>query len=383
MALRIGDYVYSGELRNTRRNGVFGWIEFAPDYGVRIELTGNFSGELEGKRIRFQVPRRQQEDFSDPPELPDEVETLADRQIGVIGDVVRRTVKVPTVPIDEFLSLSKEDQQTHVEEKECLYLEWFSQNGRVVAEIVEPQLAVVDSEDTESELDDNSGPAEDGQFALGVTEIRFDDDGNPHVEQYDVVDDDAEEEEEEDPYGLFDQEFNDKLAESLGPVPNPEPETGDAEPRPRPWDEVIPGLDPETKELYDQWDEIFEGKRDEPVSYLFQEPLRLPLPERVETDEEAEPLVRAILAQLALLSVALDVCEHYTPLQTYKLLMQEILPSAKVHPNLAESEIVQHYSTTDFCTQCEAEFDAEYDAMQDGDEFDDDTDADESDQSPE
>ncbi|MEZ6076375.1 MAG: hypothetical protein R3C56_12150 [Pirellulaceae bacterium] len=60
-------------------------------------------------------------------------------------------------------------------------------------------------------------------------------------------------------------------------------------------------------------------KKDEPVSYLFETPLRLPPPDRVTSDEEAQSLVVAILAQLALLSVAVDVCEHYTPQQTYRI----------------------------------------------------------------
>ena len=89
----------------------------------------------------------------------------------------------------------------------------------------------------------------------------------------------------------------------------------------------------------------------------------------------------AILAQLALLSVAVDVCEHYTPLQTYHLLMNEILPTAKVHPNLAASRMVQHYSTSDHCDACEAEFEAQYNAEQQRDD-DQDTSDDDDDSQP-
>ena len=95
---------------------------------------------------------------------------------------------------------------------------------------------------------------------------------------------------------------------------------------------------------------------------MVETPLRLPPPDRVTSDEEAQSLVVAILAQLALLSVAVDVCEHYTPQQTYHLLMTEILPTAKVHPNLAASRMVQHYSTSDHCDACDAEFESQYNA---------------------
>ena len=67
------------------------------------------------------------------------------------------------------------------------------------------------------------------------------------------------------------------------------------------------------------------------------------------------------------MSFALDVCEHFSSMYTYTLLMNEILPTAQVHPNLAESEMVQHYSTSDFCPACEAEFDAEFEASNSSD----------------
>ena len=43
MAIRISEYVLAGELRNTTRNSVAGWIEFAPDWGVWIELMATWS----------------------------------------------------------------------------------------------------------------------------------------------------------------------------------------------------------------------------------------------------------------------------------------------------------------------------------------------------
>ncbi len=172
---------------------------------------------------------------------------------------------------------------------------------------------------------------------------------------------------------MFGTDFDQRVAQSLAGDAGDQSATAepaDTDSEKRPWEDVIPDIDPDTKAMYEQWDEIFEGKKDQPITYLFKTPLRLPRADRVTSDEEAEPLVRAILAQLALLSVALDVCEHFTPLDTYRLLMNEILPTAKVHPNLAESEMVQHYATSDFCDQCEAEFDTDFDPNAESDDAD-------------
>lgn len=370
MASRIGEYVQSGELRNTRRNGVFGWIEFATDYGIRIELTGNLSGPLAGKHLRF---RRGTIAPNNPDDLTNEIKSMADRQIGVVGEMRLKMSQVPDLPWDEFSQLDHETQQRHLRQKECLHLEWFSQNGHIVAELVGMTIEYVESEG-ETEVDPTDfEPLDSGSYGLGFTEIHVDEDGSTHTAHFDLEDDGDEEEEEiEDPYGLFGNDLEQHVAESLGKLPDEptsdetplgemlESEDGSKSER-RAWDEVMPGIDADTKAMYEQWDEIFEGKKDEPISYLFQTPLKLPKVENVSSHDEARPLVTAILAQLALLSVALDVCEHYEPLDTYRLLMKEILPTAKVHPNLAASDMVQHYSTSDFCVKCDEEFDEEYD----------------------
>jgi hypothetical protein len=365
MAFRIGAYVLRGELRNTRANGVYGWIEFAPDYGVHIELTGNLQGGLEGKHIKFTSPLGKTSAQIQPDALPPEVQELADRQIGVVGDVLLRRVQVPTIEIADFMALSDEEKAKHSQEKDCLCLEWFSQNGRIVAEIIDPEIDYVDDEEIEDS--DSQDPRElDDRYGVGITEVYLDDEPG----DADEFDPESDSDQSEDPYGLFGEDLQRSVDNALGgdldafgqDIDQDYASNLNGAGPARGWDETIPGIDPETKAMYEQWDEIFEGKKDEPVAYLFQTPLKLPPPEKVTTSEQAEPLVKAILAQLALLSVAIDVCEHYTPLRTYRLLMTEILPTAKVHPNLAASKMVQHYSTSDYCDACEAEFEAEFDS---------------------
>ncbi len=402
MAHHIGEYILRGELRNTRANGVYGWLQFAHDSGVHLELTGNFRGHLAGKHFKFSTARFQQagQKSSDP--LPEEIQRLVDRQIGVVGEVRLRRKRVPTVPPADFSQLDSAGQQRCSVEKDCLYLEWYSQNGRVVAEIVEPKIEYVDDQQASpDEPPPVFEPMGDG-LDSSIAETYLDLEGRATVdsELEDGRDDDDqtdmdEDSDADDPYGLFAPDLDQNLADALktpdallGSDFDQRYDEDGGEPTTRSWDEVIPGLDPAIKAMYEQWDEIFEGNKDEPVSYLFDTPLRLPPPDRVSTDQEAQPLVVAILAKLALLSVAVDVCEHYTALQTYRLLMTEILPTAKVHPNLAASRMIQHYSTSDHCETCDAEFEAEYNARQqsdadlsaeDFDDFDEDDDLDEGD----
>ncbi len=381
MAHHIGDYIMRGELRNTRANGVYGWLQFTPDSGVHMELTGNFRGQLARKHIKFSTPRSWQSDHKRFEPLPDEIQRLVDRQIGVVGDVRIRRVRVPTIPLPEYSQLDPAGQQRCSVEKDCLYLEWYSQNGRVVAEIVDPAIEYLDEQQSERDEPPEFEPMGDGlDSSIAETYLDLegraidDDDLEDELASHEGADlDDADE--GDDPYGLFAPDLDQSVAEALKSPDSPlgdefdgsyNQDGGDG--TPRSWDDVIPGLDPTIKAMYEQWDEIFEGKKDEPVSYLFDTPLRLPPPDRVSTDREAQPLVVAILAKLALLSVAVDVCEHFTPLQTYRLLMTEILPTAKVHPNLAASRMIQHYSTSDHCDACEAEFEAEYNARQPSDD---------------
>lgn len=333
MAYRIGNYVQSGELLNTRNNSVLGWLEFGPDNGVRLELTGNLTQALKGKHLRFTVPNENAPEGSDASAV-DSLSGLEHRQIGVIGDVVLRSISVPDLPIDEFLNLDSQRQRAHLVDKPCLVIEWYGQNGRVVAEIVSPNIEYVDNADE---------PLADG-LVFDAERAEMPDD---FAHDLGLTSDGEDEEDDADPYGLFGSDLDQTVADSLGPLPDPAESDN-------------PIVDDATQAMYLQWDEIFEGSKDEPISYLFESPLKLPPPERVQTDEEAIPLVRTILAQLALLSVALDVCEHFTPVRTYHLLMNEVLTTARVHPDLPASGMVQHYSTSDYCEECEAEFDAEY-----------------------
>ncbi|MEK6249446.1 MAG: hypothetical protein N2C12_14790, partial [Planctomycetales bacterium] len=137
-------------------------------------------------------------------------------------------------------------------------------------------------------------------------------------------------------------------------------ESDDRPSGPREWEDVIPGIDEETKRMYQQWDEVVYGEKDEPLSTLFDPPLALKKPDQICNEEEAQQLLDILLARLAMHCVSLDMCKHFTALDAYRLLIDELLPEAQIHPALITTGFVQHYSTWEHCPQCEAEFEAEY-----------------------
>lgn len=353
MAFRIGELIVSGELRNSRRNSVHGWLDFGNDRGIRLELTGNLAGELAGRNLRFEAH---------PVATPDEaaletIHALEFRQIGVVANVELRTVRTVEGPLPDYAALKDLGPAAFVE-KTCLYLEWYSQNGRVVAEIVEP---VFDDGDGDDALTPTPLPSAE-ETGLAITGLSMSETGEIEEIAYFAADD---ADEDDDPYELFPGDLENELRES-----NREADpasTGDASPAGlRPWDEVIPGIDEATKAMYEQWDEVLHGEKDEPLATLFDPPIALKPPAQIVDEQDAENWLTLLLSQLALRSVAVDVCEHFTARETYRWLLEEILPEAHVHPNLRPSGYVVHYSTFEDCPQCEAEFDAEFEQRKPG-----------------
>ncbi len=342
MALEIGAFVLGGQVDNSRRNSVFGFLQLAEDYYLHLQLTGNAEPPLAGQGVQFSVFAEGETATTPHPEaasLPEDILALSRRQAGVCS-----SLQV------EYLSEGSDEV--------FLRMDWFSQNGPVSMNLRARLVTLPDDGDGSDDVE-------------ALSEIDFEE-TDPSLSD---MDDD--EEDSDDPFGLFGKELMDQINPSGGDASDGDPANDSSSPGKDswiegPWSEGPWGdgvedwqnqedMDPETRALHAQWDEIFSGKKDQPLPYLFEKTLRLPRPDAVETDEEAWPLVVAILEQLARLSFVLDVCEHYTPLQTYRLLMEEVLQNAQVHPNLAASEIVQHYSTSDYCAECEAEFDIDVD----------------------
>ncbi len=396
MALRLNGFVVRGEIRNGNRNSVSGWLEIVPQneeavesrFGrprIMLSLTGNLQGDLEGRTFRFEV---REEDFQSLQPLSEN--GIAWDQIGAMGDSLFRMIRTPLIPIDEFIQARRRGETPLEEERPSLYLEWYSQNGRVVLELTDPTLEFAESyvhlaDPTPEEL-----PEVDIDAYPGITSITSDESGE-FIEPNEMLNSD-ESATDDDPFSLFPADLDEQIRLSAFDEDAPDETLGDDgyvanesvvrdddddsdnsefgssqfivpdnyPNNTRSWDEVIPGIDPKTKALYEQWDEVLHGTKDEPLTWLFEEPLSLPKPDDVRDEEHAWQVLSTLLAAMATRGVAFDMCPHFTAMQAYRLLIEELLPEASIHPNLVATGFVQHYSSYESCDECQAEFDEEY-----------------------
>ena len=356
MAWRLGQFVVRGEINNTSRYSVRGWIEFRGRKGpFLLQLTGDCNPDLAGRHIRFEArdsesQAKHTEIGSQPPGEVD-LSGLASQQIGPTGTMTAaRKVKVADCPPKELYLRCKLDEPPPMQWKRCLYLEWYSQNGRVVVELADPRIEFVEpDEPAEAEADDSSTrtqPPQDEEppsAGLSITSLRIDEDGNVEIRDETPTEEDADEE-CDDQYGLIPEElqrqFDIEAASTDRAIENDED-------KPR-----------EIREM-ELMDDLIESGPGEPLEELFDTPVTFPLPGGL-NDEEVEAALKSLLAQLALFNVSLDVCEHFAPRDAYRLLLEQICPEERAYPELRHTQWVQFYSTSDYCEQCQAEFEREH-----------------------
>lgn len=137
MAFRIHDSVVRGEIDNRVKGIVRGniWVEGRAE-PVVLELKGNAHSDLAGCVLTFTNPQKH---------IPHHgLDSLNPVQSGQIGDLTAsRKVRVPSVPMEEFINWPKGKGKPPSHWANCLYLEWFSeQNGRVVIESTDYELTI-------------------------------------------------------------------------------------------------------------------------------------------------------------------------------------------------------------------------------------------------
>lgn len=306
MACRLNSGVVGGELDNSRPNAVRGRLELSDGRVILLELTGELQGQLAGRHLRFTVARKQADSASDA-DLPHGF-TL--RQAGAVGTVSLLNRNVPRCGIEEFLEFRRRGESPPVDVVPHLYVEWYGPNGRVVVELHDPAIACV-------------GPNDAGRPALIPLAVPVTSEGGtPNVTEIGV--DDA-------PLMFT------KAAR-------------------RSWDEVIPGIDPKTKQMYEQWDEMFSGESDVPMLSMFDPPLELRNADELSGDE-ADEVLDDLLDRLEEIHVSFDICDHFSSQDAYRLLVEQILPVDRIYPKIAETGHKMMYSTFDHCRQCLAEYD--------------------------
>lgn len=325
MTLYLSEYVCGGEIINSRKNSVHGYLAFhGCDRPLILQLTGNCSGDMSGQHLRFDV--RPDPDGLEPlPVTEEQLDELrlAWMQIGVASEMTIRR------------------------EPKRLSLVWHSQNGRTIVELDDPLLEFVDSDEPQ-DPDTTDDLLDEDDNDVGTPQASFERIDDVDMSEMDVTSTDAD---EDDPFGLFPPD----LTDSLGSKEN----------------QWKPDIDDATLEQWKEWDEVFDGTKDVPLSTLFDPPLRLPPPEAMNDTQVAE-LVVTILAQLALHNIAFHMCEHFTPRSAYELLRSNILPENGAHPDLPRIGYTMNFDTSEFCDQCRAKYedDDDYETEFDVDDSD-------------
>jgi hypothetical protein len=122
MAWRPSEYLIEGELDNTVRGRVTGWMKFFGKRNkIKFDLQGEFHRDIRGAKIRF---HNEQYKDADPQEAKKYLRAFASVQTGVVGDI---TAGLP--PHDYGQSP---------------YAEWYGDdNGRVVVELDPSQIEVI------------------------------------------------------------------------------------------------------------------------------------------------------------------------------------------------------------------------------------------------
>ncbi|MFW6163633.1 MAG: hypothetical protein ACODAJ_12750 [Planctomycetota bacterium] len=351
MAARIGPLVEYGELRNTRHYATCGLLKLkGRDDPVRFDLTGNPGPDLCGRAIRFEPRPPEEVAWWEPEADLDLAEVLQPHQIGATGTMTAaEKVKVTRCPPHELYLRSKAGEPPPFEWKPRLYLEWYSQNGRVVIDMVDPLVEWDDQGEPPAEQPEaTEADEEDSDLSAGpdVGIVRRTGDGD-FEEWHGSAAEYLAEREDEDPYGLFSEELQRSLDSQS-----------------RQADEAA--MSDEDRELIRElelMDDLIEHSDGEPLVTSLQTPKAYPHPDRL-NDEEVEGALKAMLTELALWGIALDVCEHYTPRDAYRLLVEELLPNHRAHPELRGTGWVTHYSTWEFCPECEAQAEREYEEYQ-------------------
>lgn len=344
MAVQLGEYVVYGELRNTSHYTVHGILVLrgeAPgeETVLRLDLTGNPDSDLRGKTFRFEPG-----EADGPVFRAKDHGGLHTMQVGPTGAMTAQGwVRALPRPAEGPRAGDAAPAWAR-----RLYLEWYGQNGRVVVEMAGPRVeqcvrpGIDNDDDGEWVPLPHTAPLPDADGALPAAGPEFAaagaDGGAARVEPWTPRPAECEEGE---------------------PGPGPYQQYLDREAA---IEEVFDGDDdPDDEDALREMelmDYCIEHSVEKPLGSLVGDAETLPPPDNLD-DAAVEAALKVVLARLALLGVALDVCKHYGPRDCYRLLRDQILSESGAYEELIGTGWVQHLCTYEYCPQCEAEFDAE------------------------
>jgi lysophospholipase L1-like esterase len=349
MAVRLGEYLVYGEINNTRRYFTSGWIILRRETQekeavIRFRLTGDCGEDLRGRRVRFwQHP----EDESRIPLYPKEsYPDLQLEQIGTTGYVsAAGWVRIMPCSVEEFMRRAHLGEPPPTTWVRRLYLEWYGQNGRVVVEIPDPYIEecvrAPQGRDYESgwrELPCPTPKPEGTPESTGgpdITVIKRD--GDDVTLEHVCTSD---EEGDRDESSLFTGDLERMLEEQADAVDRKIAGGGSSDD------------DAQDIEILDYC--IEHGGPEDPVLPFITAGGPLPRPEGL-GDDEVEAALKDLLARLALINISVDICDHCTPRDCYRMLLGEMLPETAIYRDIIGTGNIMHIGTYDWCKECERE----------------------------
>ena len=355
MATRLdAQSVRGGKLDNISANKVRGWLEMHDGDSIVLDLAGNLPSPWNGQRIVFSAADRCE---TLPTDLG--VSHLADTQIGALG-----RLRVDATDDAERTAGFR------------FYLEWFSQDGIVSVELASPKAAVGTrigylnfdaswpdipiSRRISARTDNTAKPDDSPQNPLPDTGPRTTDRPTPAAKvsgttEWPEADLPKEELQDQEPMDLVEEDPNLEFPQAQLEAELFEREWKKLDSR---W-QLEPSADENDAARTAYPSGLNRPSESQPLTGLFDPPIALPPADKVRDNRQAEALVLLILARLALHRVAVEICEHCSPLTTYKILLENILPQGSAHETEAtraagRREAIQRYTTSVFCPICAA-----------------------------
>jgi hypothetical protein len=320
MAFRLSDYVTGGFIINQGEYHTYGRLGLRghPDV-ILVELVGYPAEDLMNKHLEFDVPEN---DYDESAEDVAALKAFKNRQIGPTG-------------------LMTAARRAPGQKEPSLFLEWVGPNGTVIIDLPVSKVHFLTPEEIAERDRLAREEWEERRREMGLGEPKF-----PDPNALEDAFPGGEEEDAELDFNLLPPEFEREMEQKAEALNR----------------EAMPPSEEEEKcrREFDLLEELVEGTGKETPVAGFLEGLEIPPTASIQSEAEAETYLKPLLARLARYGTAMDTCEHCTPRNAYRLLVDKLLPDLGVYEPLVGSDYVHHICAGEVCEECIARFEREY-----------------------
>lgn len=340
MAYRFSEYVVGGHINNTKPHRTFGYFVLAGEENAPVcfDLFGDCGPDMQGKVISFEVAQ--------PPSPPAESVGVRPHLFGSTGDIsAAGWVRQFDCSVEEYLRRSKLGEAPPTYWVRRFYFEFYCQQGRVVIELSNPTVEY----NAGDEDHEDWRPLPNTKPMPGPPDKKPDPNSIPEM----VIFDDEGRVERVDPRDYLDERGESREINSLQHELDKQSRAVDrAISGASDDDDIIAELEATDNAMLDAIDD----EKGDPISQALYTAHNLPAPDEI-AEEEIEPLLKALVGEMALYGMSFSICDHYSLRDAYRLLYNNMDDEWRFHPKLAVTGWVQSFSTSDHCKKCDEEFD--------------------------